>query len=302
MATAYATTSEKRSAYQVITDRIIAQLEKGTVPWHKPWTNRNADGSAAYPCNLVTGHFYRGINLFLTLASEFDSRYWLTYNQAKSLGGFIRSGEKGLPICYWQFNREQVEQPDGEITERRWAFCKTYVIFNLRQAEIPGLDVATSNADPDAPKFQPIEECEKVIANWTAKPVIRYGGDRACYSPTLDIINMPTPEAFDSREEVYSTLFHECGHACTHPSRLGTQPSVGLHFMGDRSSRSKEELAAEMTAAYLCGYTGIENRTVDNSAAYIASWLKVLRNDPKMVILAGSQAQRRADYILGVRQ
>jgi antirestriction protein ArdC len=298
MAAAYSTTSAdtvKRTAYEVVTDRILAQLEAGTAPWHKPWGTRNADGSVAMPKNLISGKVYRGINLLLTLSAGYESQYWLTFKQAKDLGGHVKAGEHSLPITFWQFGKDTEEQ-DGETTERRWAFCRIYHIFNLQQCEIPGLDMTPS----DGPKntFNAIEACERVAAGYRG-PDVKHGYNRACYMPGFDKIEMPSRETFHSPEEYYSTLFHEMTHSTGHPSRLKREGITEAHFFGDKVY-SKEELVAEMGAAFLCGHTGIENKTIDNSASYIQSWLKVLRGDSKLVISAASAAQRAADLILGV--
>jgi antirestriction protein ArdC len=297
MAETYPTTaSAKRNAFDIITNRIIAQLEAGTAPWHKPWGTRNADGSVAMPKNLISGKVYWGINLLLTLSAGYESQYWLTFKQAKDLGGHVKAGEHSLPITFWQFGKEEEQTPEGDTETRRWAFCRLYHIFNLQQCEIPGLDMTPS----DGPKntFNAIEACERVAAGYHG-PELKHGYNRACYMPGFDKIEMPSRETFHSPEEYYSTLFHEMTHSTGHPSRLKREGITEAHFFGDKVY-SKEELVAEMGAAFLCGHTGIENKTIDNSASYIQSWLKVLRGDSKLVISAASAAQRAADLILGV--
>ena len=138
-----------------------------------------------------------------------------------------------------------------------------------------------------------------MVADWRGKPVIKHGGDCASYSKILDYVHMPERTCFDSGKEYYSTLFHELAHSTGHPARLNRSSLTDLERFGDHDY-SREELVAEMGAAFLCGITGIENKTINNSAAYLANWLEALKNDSRMVLVAAGQAQKAADLILGV--
>ena len=179
-------------------------------------------------------------------------------------------------------------------TTKRIPLLRYYTVFNLEQTT--GIETPM---EPHKQTFQPIERCEALVASMPQRPTLHHGEPRAYYRPLVDAINMPRPELFDSPEEYYSTLFHEMTHSTGHERRLNRPTLTDLCPFGS-TNYSKEELVAEMGAAFLCGVCGIENRTVDNSAAYIASWLRVLKNDKQMVILAAAQAQRAADFIQGV--
>jgi antirestriction protein ArdC len=278
------------NVYEVITSRIIKQLESGVAPWHKPW---KVSGKSGLPRNLVSGHEYRGINVWTLLSSGYASRCWLTFRQAIQLDGHVRQGEAGSPIVYWKFGRREVEDGD-DIMEKRSVLCLYYTVFNVEQCE--GLKIQPAE---NQPQIQPIAACEQIIADWRGKPVIRHGGDCASYSKILDYIQMPERTCFDSMEEYYSTLFHELTHSTGHPARLNRSSLTDFERFGDHNY-SREELVAEMGAAFLAGYSGIENRTINNSTAYVANWLKALKNDSRMVLVAASQAQKAADLILGV--
>ncbi|MBZ5689963.1 MAG: ssDNA-binding domain-containing protein [Acidobacteriia bacterium] len=280
------------SVYEVITNRIIEQLEAGTAPWHKPWRVRGKNG---LPRNLVTMREYRGINVWLLLSSGFPSSYWLTYRQAQTVGGHVRMGEKGLPVVYWKFGTREVEDGD-EVIEKPSVLCRQYTVFNASQCE--GLRLQPAQPGDDKRQVQPIETCERVVSGWQQKPTITHGGDCASYSKILDLVRMPERKCFDSMEEYYSTLFHELVHSAGHPSRLNRSTLTDFERFGD-CNYQREELVAELGAAFLAGYCGIENRTICNSAAYLANWLQVLRNDSRMIVTAGSQAQKATDLILG---
>jgi antirestriction protein ArdC len=273
------------STYARLTDAILQRLTDGVVPWHRPWT-------AGVPRNLVSRQPYRGINVWLTVSAGFASPYWLTLKQANALGGRIQPGARGTPVVFWQWL--EVEDEGAEPQPRRRPLLRTYTVFNLEQTT--GIDAP---GDPDTPASQPLARCDAIVASMPRRPRIQHGAARAAYAPRLDVIHMPYPAWFDTPEAYYATLFHELTHSTGHASRLNRATLTEPCPFGS-PTYSKEELVAEMGAAFLCGVCGIENRTVDHSAAYIASWLRVLAQDLRMVILAAAQAQRAADYIQGV--
>jgi antirestriction protein ArdC len=281
------------NVYEVITGQIIQQLESGTAPWHKPWKAR---GKSGLPRNLVSGREYRGINVWTLLGSGYANPQWLTFRQARQLDGHVRQGEVGFPIVYWKFGRREVQDGD-DIVEKRSVLCLYYTVFNLEQCE--GLKIRPAEPTENQAEVQPIEACEQVVADWQGKPVIKHGGDCASYSKVLDYVQMPERTCFDSVEEYYSTLFHELAHSTGHPARLNRSSLTDFERFGDHDY-SREELVAEMGAAFLAGYCGIENRTINNSAAYLANWLNALKKDSRLVLVAASQAQKAADLILGV--
>ncbi|UOF82068.1 antirestriction protein [Caudoviricetes sp.] len=269
------------AVYEVINQRILDALEKGTIPWRKPWSG----GGAAR--NLVSGKEYRGINSFILNLSDYQSPYWLTFKQAKDLGGSVRKGEKGSPVMFWNF-KEVTE--DGK--EKTIPICRYYTVFNVAQCD--GIE------SPDAlvfvNTFTPIERAEMIVKSFASCPAIEHGSKGAFYRPANDTVSMPNRETFDTPSDYYAVLFHELGHSTGHEKRLNRDGIV--HFNGFGShSYSKEELVAEFTAAFLCGHAGIDN-TLDRSAAYIASWLKVLRDNKTWLASAAGQAQKAADLIL----
>ena len=277
---------KKTNAYQVITDRIIGLLKAGTVPWHKPW---KGGGPVK---NLVSKRAYRGINQFLLGCSDYASPFWLTFNQAKNLGGSVKKGEKSTPVVFWKL-LETEDQETGE--KKEIPVLRYYRVFNLEQTE--GIE----GPEPEEQKlreFTPIERCEQIMRNMPNPPRVQYKKQVAWYRPSDDLINLPKPESFESESEFYCTWFHEAAHSSGAKHRLNRSTLTDMCPFGS-TNYSKEELVAEMTAAFLCGETGIENQTIDNSAAYINGWLKKLRKDEKLVIHVAAQAQKAVDYILG---
>jgi antirestriction protein ArdC len=280
------------SVYEVITNRIITQLQNGVAPWQKPWRVRGNNG---LPRNLVTHREYRGINVWILLSSRYSSQYWLTFRQARELEGHVRPGETGLPVVYWKFGTREVQDGD-EVIEKASVLCRYYTVFNVEQCE--GLRLQPAQSADQESEVQPIRKCERVVDHWQQKPRMMHGGDYASYNKTLDIVRMPERSCFNSAEEYYSTLFHELTHSTGHLTRLNRVSLADFERFGDQNY-SREELVAEMGAAFLAGYCGIENRTINNSASYLANWLDALKNDSRMIVVAASQAQKAADLILG---
>jgi antirestriction protein ArdC len=273
--------------YTIVTDRIVDLLERGTVPWRRPWA-----GPAQEPKNLQSGRPYRGINVLLLSAAGFGSPYWLTFKQAKQRGGHVRKGEHGSIVVFYKDWRPE-DRTDDDGRPVVIPVLRYYRVWNVEQCE--GIEYPV----PDVPTidFRPIDRCESVVADMPGRPEIRHGEARAWYRPISDTVNMPRPELFTSAEEYYSALFHELTHATGHKSRLDRPGIANVQPFGS-ADYSREELVAEMGAAFLCGHCSIETATIDNSAAYIAGWLAKLRSDRKLVVVAAGQAQRAADFIL----
>jgi len=269
-----------QKVYSMITDKIITSLEAGTVPWHKPWIGGEHK-------NMRSGASYWGINpMMLSLAGRSTS-LWLSYKQAKSLGGQVRKGEAGTCVVFWKF----IEKRDNP--EERFPLLRYYSVFNLDQ--IDGIKVPVEHGMMEN---HPHFNAEKLIAEMPFPPTILNDGFRkAYYVPSNDTVITPPIENFISSESYYSVLFHELTHSTMHPARCARD--VGGHFFGSQDY-SKEELIAEIGACYLCHFAGIEG-TFDNSAAYIKNWLSALRNDPKFIIMASSGAQKAVDYIKNVK-
>lgn len=283
------------NVYQMVTERIVNALERGTVPWQKPWRG----GAAGAPANLKSDKAYRGVNVWLLATAGYDSRYWLTYKQAKERGGHVRKGETSTPVVFWKWLEKNERDPDtGEVLKRRIPLLRYFRVFNVEQCE--GIEAPDTPAAFDPLAFEPIESAERIASDMPDPPRLEHGGGSAAYAPALDMVRMPARERFASEPEYYSTLFHELIHATGHKRRLGRPGILNVAAFGS-ATYSREELIAEMGAAYLCGVAGIDNRTIDNSAAYVAGWIKALKGDAKLAVNAAAGAQRAADWILGER-
>lgn len=276
------------NVYEVINHRIMDLLEKGTVPWKKPW-----NGEGNMPMNLVSKKEYRGVNVFMLSCMPYGSPYWMTFKQIREKGGYVRQGEKATPVIFWKWlERNDSDDATGN-KNRKIPMLRYYNVFNLEQTEgIPIPDTEVTN-NP----FNPIEKAEQIISSMPLKPDIYHGGNKASYSLSQDTIHLPTQHSFLLPEEYYCTGFHELIHSTGHSCRIGRKSILEPTYFGSHEY-SKEELVAEMGAAFLCGYSGIEQKTIENSASYIQGWLKVLKNDKTMLVHAAAQAQKAADYIL----
>jgi antirestriction protein ArdC len=272
--------------YDRITDRIVKLLEQGTVPWHKPW-----NAKTGWPRNYVTKKAYRGINVLLLATMSYESPYWLTFRQAWQLGGCIRRGEKSSSILFWQQKTIQ-DTESGE--ERSVPLLRLYNVFNVTQCE--GLGTMPESNEKSEPIIAP--KPAEIVEKMPRKPKIKHGMTKSFYSPKDDCVSLPLQKRFGLEEEYYSTLFHELVHATGHETRLRRATLTEKAGFGT-DLYCKEELIAEMGAAFLCGHAEIVERTIDNSAAYIKGWLEALKSDTAMIVQAAGQAQRAADFILG---
>jgi len=288
--------------YQVVTDQIIEMLDAGTAPWHQPW--RNTSDVSTFPRSLSTGKPYRGVNPFLlqmtAISMGYSSPWWGTYDQIKERGGQVRKGEKGTMIVFW---KRYVRKAKTADEEDRSAFVLRYFkVFNTDQADGLTVPPAPGASPTDSVEFDPVEACESALADYYAHgcPQLVYGGNSASYNYVSDIVRMPERSAFDSPECFYGAWFHETTHSTGHKDRLARPDLLTFHKFGDENY-SREELVAELGSAFLSGMTGIGAVTLPNSASYLASWVRVLRGDKKLIITAAAQAQRAADLILGIK-
>ena len=230
------------------------------------------------------------MNVFLLASQGYASPYWLTYKQALSIGGNVRKGEHGTPVTFWKIGKYSKENEAGETENRKSILLRYYTVFNVLQCDgLPDFGTGAS--------INPIAECESVVKAMPNAPRIA-ASDAAWYRPSTNTVGIPPIDTFHGSAEYYSTLFHELAHSTGHASRVGREGIETLNSFGSESY-SKEELVAELGAAMLCGVTGIGKSTLENSAAYIATWIKRLKDDSKLIISAASQAQKAADYILG---
>jgi antirestriction protein ArdC len=282
------------NTYEIVTERIINLLERGVIPWRRPWA------ATGLPRNLVSKKTYRGINAFLLGATKYVSPYWLTLKQANQLHGSVRKGEHGEIVVFWKIEDADQADPDapygeGDESTRRRFMLRFYRVWNLEQCALPQA-VLDKLPTIETHQHDPIEAAEKIIARMPNRPEIRYGGSKAFYSPLTDRITLPSPELFASAEELSATKFHELAHATGHTTRLNRESITEAAPFGS-PVYSFEELIAECSAAYLCAEAGISPAVLENQTAYIQGWLGKLRSDKRMVVAAAAQAQRAADYI-----
>lgn len=276
---------EKMDAYQIVTAQIIEALESGVIPWRKPWH------CVSLPTNLHTGKAYRGINLLTLSFSPYASPYWVTFKQAQALGGSVQKGEKGRSIVFWS----RMIKEDAETGENKPIFLlKRYTVFNAEQCS--GLELPEEKKERKAD----IEAAEKIHLFMPNRPSVSFDGSAAYYVPSRDQVVVPPKSTFHAIEGFYATLYHELVHSTGHASRLNRFKDDGPAHFGSESY-SKEELVAELGAAFLCAHAGINNETQENSAAYIQGWLRAFNDDKRMIMQAASAAQKAADYILNVR-
>ena len=273
--------------YEYVTDRIIKQLEQGTIPWRRPW-------QGGEPINYVTRKPYRGVNRLLLPGGEY-----LTWNQIHARGGSVKKGATAYMVVFYKsYTRVDEMEDEGEtlVNIKPTFVLRYYKVFAL--GDVTGIESRILPVNND---FEPIAAAEKIVAGYKDGPIIEHSDTgRAFYRPSDDIINIPDPKQFDSDAEYYSTLFHEMIHSTGHRSRLDRFKEQKSAAFGSQDY-SKEELVAEIGAAMLCGACHIENRTIENSAAYIKSWLERLRNDKTLIVTAAGKAQTAADYIQGIK-
>lgn len=281
-------TGSADTVYEMITERMVALLEAGTVPWRKPWTGHSA------PRN-IEGHAYRGINVFLLATQPYESPFWMTFNQAKARGGSVKKGEHGTVITFWKTLR--VEDRNNADKTKQIPMLRYFRVFNLEQTEGVKLPAKVADWKPsEAPVFDGLEAAEAIVKGYPDAPRYHETGDEAAYHPVFDRIYMPRRDTFESAEEWYSTLFHEFGHSTGHPSRLNRETLVKSDGFGGHTY-GREELIAEMTSAFLAAEAGI-TVTQENSAAYLAGWIAKIKEDVRAVVVSAGAAQRAADHIL----
>ena len=283
------------NVYEIITQRILEEIDKGTLPWNKPWKSVNGEEAT----NLVSHKGYRGINRFLLSHMAYERPFYVTYKQAQELGGTVKKGEHGTPVIFWKKNVYTKTQADGTESEENGFVLRYYTVFNVAQCE--GLDKFLPAVTPitETP-IETLDTAENIVKGYHHRPTLTHvRQDRAYYQPSTDSIVMPERNQFHSSAEYYSTLFHEFTHSTGHVSRLDRKTLTDASYFGSQNY-SKEELVAEMGAAFLCGEAGIENEAaLKNSASYLDGWRKKLKADSKVVVQAAAQAQKAADYILG---
>jgi len=285
--------AERQSLYAQVTEQVIAELEKGRLPWIQPW--ESARCGCTMPHNAGTGRAYSGINVLILWAAVIEGGYasqrWLTYRQCELAGGHVRKGEKGTTVCYAdrftpKDEEERARYEDREA--RQVAFLKRFTVFNIDQCE--GLPDSFTSLTELPAEQEMVPHAEALIR--ASGAVIRIGGDKAFYVPALDVIALPPKAAYPEPINWYRTALHELGHWTGHESRLARDMS-GSH---GGKAYGREELVAELTSAFTCASLSI-HPTVRH-ADYIGAWLEVLREDERAIFRAASQATKAADYLL----
>jgi antirestriction protein ArdC len=280
--------SKKLNVYEAVTDRLIAQLDQGIIPWSKPWTGR-ADGAISG----TTGKAYSLLNQFLLSK---PGKYY-TFRQASELGGHVRKGEKAQFVTFWKTYPVTRKNDEGEEVTESFPVLRYYNVFH--ESQIDGLPVSDPQPVQVPTASESAAEAERLIRNYLAFSGIKLshvdGGDKACYSPTFDAITLPAKTQFPREDEYYSTAFHEMTHSTGAKSRLDRQ----IRNQFGSSLYGKEELVAEMGAAILVNHCGMESKqSFSSSTAYLQSWIKALKNDVRLAVSAASKAAKAADYIL----
>ena len=279
----------KTNVYEMVTERIIAELEKGVIPWEKPWTGVR---SGAY--NRVSKRPYSLLNQMLLK----HTGEYATYKQWQDLGGQVKKGEKSEIVVFWKiFETEETNKDTGEKETKKIPLLRYYNVFHISQVE--GVEPLKPEQLND--EVEPIEEADKIITDYITREHIEFTecrSNEAYYSPSSDRVVVPMKEQYKVINEYYSTTFHELTHSTGHKSRLNRLETGAVAAFGG-TEYSKEELVAEIGSASLMNPLGIETvKTFRNSAAYIQSWLQVLRNDNKFIVSASSKAEKEVNYIL----
>lgn len=286
--------NERQDIYTRITGKIVAALEQGVCPWVKPWSGENAAGRITRPLRH-NGVPYSGINILMLWASAveqgFSSPSWMTFKQALELNAHVRKGEKGSLVVYANSITKSEQNDAGEDVEREIHFLKGYTVFNVEQIE--GLP-EQYYVKPE-PKLNPVQRIEHAEAFFSAtKADIRYRGGQAYYAQEPDYIQMPPIEAFTDAGSFYATLAHETVHWTKHPARL--ERDFGRKAWGDEGY-AREELVAELGAAFLCADLELTPEVREDHASYIGHWLNVMKQDNRTIFTAASHAQRAVDYL-----
>lgn len=279
-----------KSVYEMVTDRIIEQLESGVIPWKKPWT-----GVRSGAFNRISKKPYSLLNQMLL---KFDGEY-ATFKQWQDLGGHVRKSEKSEIVCFWKIQPIEEEQEDGTKVVKQIPLLRYYNVFHISQVD--GIEPLQEEELND---IEPIEKAENVLHDyWTRENITvkHMAGNRAYYSPTHDMICLPLFEQFTNANEYYATAFHESVHSSMKESRCNRAEDRKDKLVAFGSQEySKEELVAEIGSATILNIIGVETKgSFTNSAAYIQNWLSMLRNDVKFIVSASSKAEKAVKYILG---
>jgi antirestriction protein ArdC len=296
--TIYSSTA-RQDVYSRITGHIVAALEKGVRPWLAPWNAGHIAGRINRPLR-ANGIPYQGINVIMLWSEAVEKGYsapiWMTFKQALDLDAHVRKGERGSLVVYASsVTRTETDEDTGEESERDIRFMKGYSVFNVEQVE----GLPEHYYGKPAPRLEVMPRIERAEAFFTAVGAdVRHGGGRAYYSISTDHVQMPPFEVFRDAESYYAVLAHELTHWTRHPSRLDRD--FGRKRFGDEGY-AMEELVAELGSAFVAADLDLTPEVRDDHASYVASWLKVLKNDKRAIFTAASHAQRAADFLGGLQ-
>jgi antirestriction protein ArdC len=284
--------------YTRVTDRIIKELEAGVIPWMKPWNAEHAAGRITRPLRF-NGLPYSGINVLMLWSEAEEKGYsapiWMTFQQARELGGHVKKGEHGSPVVYASKFKKNETGDDGCEVEREIPFLKEYTVFNVEQIEGLPEKYYALKQEPK-PQMERIAEADEFFKNTGAE--VREGGTQAYYSISNDYVQMPRIETFKDAESHAATMAHELTHWTRHPSRLNRD--FGRKRFGDEGY-AVEELVAELGSAFLCADLNIEPEVRQDHASYIANWLNVLKDDKRAIFSAASHASKAVEYLHGLQ-
>ena len=293
-----AAAAEKKDVYTRVTERIIADLEQGVRTWLKPWHSEHAAGRITRPLRH-NGTPYRGMNILLlwgeAVAKGYAAPIWMTYKQAQELGANVRKGEHGSLVVYANSISKTETNDKGEDVEREIPFMKGYTVFNVEQVDGLPAHYYAQPVNP-LPLSERIEAADAFMKATGA--AIHHGGNSAFYAPARDVVQLPPFEAFKDKESYYATALHELTHWTKHKDRL--ERDFSAKRFGD-TGYAREELVAELGAAFLCADLGITPDIRDDHAAYLGHWLNVLKEDKRAIFSAAAHAQRAADYLKGLQ-
>jgi antirestriction protein ArdC len=288
----------RKDVYTRVTERVIADLENGIRTWMKPWSAKHTAGKISRPLRH-NGTPYRGMNVLLlwgeAVAKGYAAPIWMTFKQALELDAHVRKGEHGSLVVYANSITKTEAGDNGEDVEREIPFMKGYTVFNVEQIEGLPAHYYAKTENP-LPLSERIESADRFLTATGA--TIYHGGNSAYYAPARDIVQMPPFEAFRDKESYYATAMHELTHWTSHKSRL--ERSFDAKRFGDHGY-AREELVAELGAAFLCADLGITPEIRDDHAAYLGHWLKVLKEDKRAIFSAAAHAQRAADFLNGLQ-
>ena len=299
--------NQKKTVYDIVTEKILSRMEEGVIPWHMPW-KMPAGCEQGYYRNGVTKFAYSGVNAVLLAMGGYACRDFWSFKQLSERKWTIKEGEKANMAIFWKrskYKKEMTNLETGELEdiEMNGLILRYYNVFNSEQIEgVPQdkLDASTPQVEGDTIEIQPCERADAMIAGYEDGPeIVQDAIPQAYYSDNKDIVHMPNRSSFLSNEEWYATLFHELTHSTGKATRLGRE-NHKMYSYG-KKYRAREELTAEIGASFCCAMSGIDMPVFENTVAYLQSWSNALKDDPKCIVLAAQAAQKAVNWIKGER-